>query len=95
MDALTADVKIGFIKTDLEGMGLAMLRGAVETLRRDHPVLSLAIYHNKEEMMGTYAFLKSLQLGYRYRVLQMAPPWECRELFLLAWPEEFGDLRCP
>lgn len=93
LDALTPGVKVGFIKTDLEGMGLAMLRGAVETLRRDRPVLSLAIYHNKEEMLGTHAFLKSLQLGYRYRILQMAPPWECRELFLLAWPKEFGGLR--
>lgn len=93
LDALTGDVKIGFIKTDLEGMGLTMLRGAVETLRRDRPVLSLAIYHNKEEMLGTYAFLKSLQLGYRYRMLQLSPPWEWHELCLLAWPEEFGGLR--
>lgn len=74
-------------------MGLAMLRGAQATIFRDRPVLSLAIYHNKEEMLGTYAFLKSLRLGYRYRMLQMAPPWEWRELCLLAWPEEFGELR--
>ena len=93
LDALTADVKVGFIKTDLEGMGLAMLRGAVETLRRDRPVLSLAIYHNKEEMLGTYAFLKSLKLGYRYRILQLSPPWEWHELCLLAWPEGCGELR--
>lgn len=70
-----------------------MLHGAVETIRRDRPVLSLAIYHNKEEMLGTYAFLKSLQLGYRYRILQLSPPWEWHELCLLAWPEEFGELR--
>jgi FkbM family methyltransferase len=93
LDALTVGVKVGFIKTDLEGMGLVMLRGAQETILRDRPVLSLAIYHNKEEMLGTYAFLKSLRIGYRYRMLQMAPPWEWRELCLLAWPEEFGELR--
>lgn len=93
LDALTPDAKVGFIKTDLEGMGLTMLHGAVESLRRDRPVLSLAIYHNKEEMLGTYAFLKSLQLGYRYRILQLSPPWEWHELCLLAWPEEFGELR--
>lgn len=93
LDALTAGVKIGFIKTDLEGMGLVMLRGAQETILRDRPVLSLAIYHNKEELLGTYAFLKSLNPGYRYRIVQLAPPWEWHELCLLAWPEEFGDLR--
>lgn len=93
LDALTADAKVGFIKTDLEGMGLVMLHGAVETIRRDRPVLSLAIYHNKEEMLGTYGFLKSLELGYRYRILQLSPPWEWHELCLLAWPEEFGELR--
>lgn len=93
LDALTEGVNVGFIKTDLEGMGLAMLRGAAETIRRDRPVLSLAIYHNKEEMLGTYVFLKSLQLGYRYRIVQLAPPWEWHELCLLAWPEEFGEMQ--
>ncbi len=93
LDALTADVEVGFIKTDLEGMGLAMLRGSEETIRRDRPVLSLSIYHNKEEMLGTYAFLKSLKPGYRYRIVQLAPPWEWHELCLLAWPEEFGELQ--
>lgn len=93
LDALTAGVSVGFIKTDLEGMGLVMLHGAAETIRRDRPILSLAIYHNREEMLGTYAFLKSLRLNYRYRIVQLAPPWEWHELCLLAWPEEFGEMQ--
>jgi len=37
---------IGFIKADLEGNGFRMVKGMTKILKRDRPVLSLAIYHN-------------------------------------------------
>ena len=77
---------VGLIKADVEGMGLDLLKGAIETIKRDKPVLSLCIYHNKEEFLGTYDLLRSLELPYRYKVASFCLPWENCELVLLAFP---------
>ena len=77
--------KIGLIKADLEGMGLKMVKGAVETIKRDRPVLLLAIYHNKDEFMGIYEFLKKNVPDYSYRVEALSG---LSEVTLIAWPKE-------
>ena len=38
-------LKIGFIKTDVEGFEQQLLKGAINTIKRDKPVLSISIYH--------------------------------------------------
>lgn len=86
LDSLTPPTRIGLVKADLEGMGMSMLRGAVETIRRDKPVLSLSIYHNADEFLNTYAFLRGLGVPYHCKILSLCPPWENHELTLLAWP---------
>ena len=86
LDSLTPPTRIGLIKADLEGMGLSMLRGAVQTIQRDKPVLSLSIYHNTDELLNTYSFVRDLGLPYQYKILSLCPPWENHELTLLAWP---------
>ncbi len=86
LDSLTPPTRIGLIKADLEGMGMSMLRGAVQTIRRDRPILSLSFYHNIDEVLNTYAFVRSLGIPYQYKVLSLCPPWENHDLTLLAWP---------
>lgn len=77
---------VGLIKADVEGMGLELLKGALETIRRDRPILSLCIYHNREEFLGTYDMLRSLNLPYSYKVVSYCLPWQNNELVLLAHP---------
>jgi|BioPla2DNA2_1021312.scaffolds.fasta_scaffold11182_2 FkbM family methyltransferase len=77
---------VGLIKADVEGMGLALLKGALETIKRDKPVLSLCIYHNKEEFLGTYDLLRNQNLPYDYKVVSLCMPWENNELVLLGLP---------
>jgi hypothetical protein len=52
-------MKVGFIKADVEGHGLEVLKGAMKMLERDHPVLSIAIYHGTE-FLNVPQFLKEL-----------------------------------
>lgn len=78
-------LKVGLIKADVEGMGLELLKGALEVIRRDRPVLSLAMYHNSDEFFGQYELLAGLDLGYTLRVVDLTPDTP-GEITLLACP---------
>ena len=88
LDAFSADhdLTVGLIKADVEGMGLEVVRGAEKTIKRDRPVLALAIYHNQDEFLRVYSLLKSWQLNYVFKMLDFPPHSEC-EITLLAYPE--------
>lgn len=82
------DANIGVIKADLEGMGLDMLKGAKETLVKCRPVLSLSIYHNEEELFGTYPLLKEWLPDYHFYIRSFSLPSAMGEVSLLGCPEE-------
>ena len=79
----------GVLKADIEGMGTAFLRGAEYTIRRDRPLLSLAIYHNEDEFTGVYQTLKSWDLGYHIEIKSFNPVTPHSEVTLFAYPEEW------
>lgn len=90
LDRFAADKRlnaVGLIKTDVEGMGLRLLHGAVEVIRRDRPVLALAAYHNTDEMLGQYEFLKSKLPDYHFELRDL-PPGSSFEMTLLGLPCE-------
>lgn len=81
------DGTVGWIKIDLEGYGLPAVKGMVETIKRDRPVLTLAVYHCADELFGIKKLLESLDLNYKimFRSLQFD---EYHELTLIAYPAE-------
>ena len=90
LDEFAADREvsgIGLIKSDVEGMGLLLLHGAIRTIKRDRPVLSLAAYHNQDELLGQYAFLKRELNDYHFELRDL-PPGSCFEVTLLGIPVE-------
>jgi len=109
IDSFTSErnLKIGLIKIDVEGYDAAAVRGSVETIRRDRPVLSIAIYHNPEEFFELKPYLESLNLNYRYLIRHLTPPcfdvewshdsWWVRHIepfvdtYLLAYPAELDE----
>ena len=78
---------VGLIKTDVEGMGLNLLHGAVKVIQRDRPVLALAAYHNTDELLGQYEFLKSNLPDYHFEIRDL-PPGTSFEVTLLGLPRE-------
>ena len=81
------DRKIGFIKADIEGFGLKMARGMLETVRRDRPVLSLAVYHCPDEFFGIKLLLEKEKIDYVFRFFHLHYTRDC-EMVLFGWPRE-------
>ena len=87
---------IGFIKTDLEGSGIEALQGMKNTIKKYRPVLSLAIYHNGEEMFETIQLLGSYvyNLHYKMEILRLHGGMDYfGEIVLFAYPDELGPLK--
>lgn len=88
-------IQPGFIKADIEGAALDMVKGAVETLRQYRPVLSFAIYHNPQELFEVKPFLENILTDYVYCIRKLSPGinyTECHsEVFLLAYPKEIAS----
>lgn len=80
--------KLSFIKADVEGMALKVLRGGIHAIRRDLPILSICVYHNEEEFLGVFSYLRSLNLPYHYELKFLCAPHEYQELTLIAYPTE-------
>lgn len=67
------NLQTGLIKMDIEGAESGAVRGAVETLRRDRPILSIAIYHNPTDFFELKPFLESLDLNYKWMIRRLSP----------------------
>jgi FkbM family methyltransferase len=64
--ARSRDVRVDFIKLDIEGAELKALMGAEQTLRKYKPKLAVALYHKPEDLFTIADYVEGLGLGYRF-----------------------------
>lgn len=57
-------IRVDFIKSDIEGGEMALLRGAARTIRRDAPTCGIALYHKQADYHEIPRFLSSLRPDY-------------------------------
>lgn len=57
-------IHVDFLKSDIEGGEMDMLRGAVQTIRRDAPTCGLALYHRQADYHEIPRFLSALHPDY-------------------------------
>lgn len=67
---LQKNLKVGLIKTDLEGAEQEFLLGAQETIKRDKPVLLISIYHSIDDFLDIKPKIESWNLGYRFKLVK-------------------------
>lgn len=78
--------KIGWIKMDIEGAAYNAIQGAINILKEDKPLLTLAIYHTPQEFFGIKPFIESLNLSYTYMVRNLNPTSSSLETTLICIP---------
>jgi len=54
------NIKVNFIKADLEGFELSMLRGAENTIKTWKPKLSITTYHNQDDYKNISDYIKQI-----------------------------------
>jgi len=68
LDECLRGAPVNFLKLDVEGHEMAALAGAVQTLRRERPILAVAGYHRWDDLWRIPLMIDKLQLGYRQRL---------------------------
>jgi FkbM family methyltransferase len=72
IDKFVSDEKLGqvdFIKVDVEGADLEVLKGATETIKKFKPRMALSVYHKRTDEKNIIEFVESLNLDYNITVL--------------------------
>jgi len=62
------NVNVGIIKLDIEGGEYGVIKGALNTIKSQRPVLSIAIYHTPRDFFEIKPMLEELNLGYKFMV---------------------------
>ena len=62
--------KVSMIKIDVEGSEMSVLRGGIERIRRDHPILAVCVYHRNEDILEIPLWLHELVPDYRFYLRQ-------------------------
>lgn len=68
IDSYFQNHSINYIKMDIEGAELDALKGGIETIKRDRPILAISIYHNLEHFYEIPNYLMEHLENYHYYI---------------------------
>jgi len=73
LDSYLKGKPVTFIKADVEGMEMDLLRGAKETIRRYKPKMAVCVYHYPSDLIDIVEFVRKLVPEYKFCMRQHAP----------------------
>lgn len=78
------NLSVGLIKTDVEGFEPNLLKGALNTIREQKPILLISIYHNYNDFYKIKPYIESLNLGYKFNFFKGVDDGYCLDIMLMA-----------
>lgn len=67
------NLDVGVIKLDVEGLEYSAIKGALNTIKDQKPVLLIAVYHTVRDLLEIKPMLEDLDLGYTFMLRHLAP----------------------
>lgn len=67
------NLNVGFITIDVEGAEMDLLNGAINTIKKQKPILSISIYHKLSDYFGIIPWVADLNLGYEFKIVKEQP----------------------
>jgi FkbM family methyltransferase len=64
-------VSLNFIRLDVEGSEMKVLKGAKQQIIKYKPQILISIYHKKEDLLDIPEYLLSLNNNYRFKMLPL------------------------
>lgn len=77
--------RITFLKADVEGMEMALLKGAAATIRLHKPKIAICVYHYPSDLTEIAGYLAGLVPSYRFALRHHSP--QLLETVLYCWAE--------
>ena len=78
------NLEVGLIKVDIEGGEQLLLKGAVETIRTQHTILLISIYHSANDFFEIKPMIEKMCDKYTFRIIKPANSAIVIETILLA-----------
>jgi len=66
LDSFLGGKPVTFIKADIEGMEMAMLRGALNTITTNKPKMALCVYHKPDDLFNIAEFVLDIDKNYTF-----------------------------
>lgn len=67
------NIKVGVIKSDIEGDEMNLLKGAKQTILKQKPVLLISIYHSGKDFFEIKKWIEDLDKGYKFQIFRSKP----------------------
>ena len=68
LDEFVKNNKVGFIKADVEGMELELIKGAKKVIKNHKPLLAIAAYHYPNDIFNIYTLIRSIRSDYNFKL---------------------------
>jgi FkbM family methyltransferase len=73
LDNFVKDEKITFLKVDVEGMEMELLKGATQTILKSKPKIAICVYHYPCDLYMIPEYIRSLVPKYKFALRHHAP----------------------
>jgi FkbM family methyltransferase len=85
LDDYLSGNRITFLKADVEGMEMTLLKGARETIQRHRPKIAICVYHHPTDITEISRHLSELVPEYRFALRHHSP--QLMETVLYCWTD--------